>query len=153
MVRDLGRIVPERPGERLLRQFCELHVLQVLVLEETRLARGMTIVVRQWDAYADMAGPHHTQLRIPAEHVERIHGWYRDYIDVEGIARVVTLDEIAANDHNLNIPRYVEPKVEQGGLTVDAAMKRLRESAEAAYKAEGRLVGILKHEGLLQETK
>ena len=46
-------------------------------------------------------------------------GWYRDYKDVEGIARVVTLEEIAANDHNLNIPRYVEPKVEQEVLTVE----------------------------------
>lgn len=59
------------------------------------------------------------------------------------ISRVVTLDEIAATDHNLNIPRYVEPKVAQEVLTVEEAMKRLRESAEAAYAAEERLVGIL----------
>ena len=49
------------------------------------------------------------QNELLPEHVERIHGWYRDFQDVEGVARVVTLDEIAANDHNLNIPRYVEP--------------------------------------------
>lgn len=68
---------------------------------------------------------------------------------MEGIARVVTLDEIAANDHNLNIPRYVEPKVTSEVLTVEEAMKRLRESADAAFAAEDRLVGILKQEGLL----
>jgi hypothetical protein len=34
-------------------------------------------------------------------------------------------------------------------LTVEEAMKRLRESAEAAFAAEQRLVGILKQEGLL----
>jgi hypothetical protein len=34
-------------------------------------------------------------------------------------------------------------------LTVEEAMKRLRESAEAAFSAEERLVGILKQEGLL----
>jgi type I restriction enzyme M protein len=61
----------------------------------------------------------------------------------------VDLQEIAANDYNLNIPRYVEPKVEQEALTVEDAMKRLRESAEAAFAAEQRLVGILKQEGLL----
>ncbi len=83
-------------------------------------------------------------------HVARIYGWYRGYKDVEGVARVATLDEIAANDHNLNIPRYVEPKVEQEALTVDKAMKRLRRSAEAAFAAEGKLIGILKQEGLLQ---
>jgi type I restriction enzyme M protein len=60
------------------------------------------------------------------------------------------LEEIAANDHNLNIPRYVEPKVEQEAITVDEAMRRLRQSAEAAFTAEEKLVGILKREGLLQ---
>ncbi|MGF1451200.1 MAG: N-6 DNA methylase [Opitutales bacterium] len=89
------------------------------------------------------------QNELLPEHVERIHGWYRNFQDVEGVARVVTLEEIAANDHNLNIPRYVEPKVTGDVLTVEEAMKRLRESAEAAFAAEERLAGILKKEGML----
>ena len=89
------------------------------------------------------------QNELLPEHVARIHGWVRDYTDVEGIARVVTLDEIATNDHNLNIPRYVEPKVTQDVLTVDEAMKRLRESAEASFAAEQRLMEILKQDGML----
>lgn len=89
------------------------------------------------------------QNELLPEHVERIHGWVRDYTDVEGIARLVTLEEIAANDHNLNIPRYVEPKATTEVLTVDEAMQRLRTSAEAAFAAEGRLVGLLRTEGLL----
>jgi type I restriction enzyme M protein len=89
------------------------------------------------------------QNELLPEHVERIHGWYRDYHDVEGIARVVTLDDIAANDHNLNIPRYVEPKNEQEVLSVEEAMQRLRESADAAFAAEDKLIEILKREGLL----
>lgn len=83
------------------------------------------------------------------EHVERIHTWVRDYTDVDGVARVVTLDEIATNDHNLNILRYVEPKVEQVVLSVDEAMKRLSESAQKAFAAEEKLLGVLKREGLL----
>jgi type I restriction enzyme M protein len=80
----------------------------------------------------------------------RAHPWLgRDYTDVEGIARVVTLEEIAANDHNLNIPRYVEPKVQTEVLTVQEATQRLSKSAEAAFAAEGRLVALLKSEGLL----
>ena len=89
------------------------------------------------------------QNELLPEHVERIHGWVRDYTDVEGIARVVSLEEITSNDHNLNIPRYVEPKVEQEVLTVEEAMKQLRGSAEAVFAAEERLVEILKREGLL----
>jgi len=89
------------------------------------------------------------QNELQPEHVERIYNWYHDYQDVEGVARVVTLDEIAANDHNLNIPRYVEPKSGQEALTVEEAMKRLRESAKAAFAAEEKLTAILKREGLL----
>jgi type I restriction enzyme M protein len=69
---------------------------------------------------------------------------------VTGIARVVTLEEIATNDHNLNIPRYVEPKNDQIVLTVDAAMKQLRASATAAFAAEEKLITILEREGLLK---
>jgi type I restriction enzyme M protein len=90
------------------------------------------------------------QNELLPQHVELIQGWYRDYKDVEGVARVVTLNDVAANDHNLNIPRYVEPKVEQEVLTVDEAMKRLRKSTEAAFAVEEKLIGILQREELLK---
>jgi type I restriction enzyme M protein len=89
------------------------------------------------------------QNELLPEQVERIYGWYRDYQDVEGVARVVTLDEIAGNDHNLNIPRYVEGKSVQEVLSVEEAMKRLRESADAAFAAEKKLIGVLKRERLI----
>ena len=89
------------------------------------------------------------QNELLPEHVELIYGWIREYADVEGIARVVTLEEIASNDHNLNISSYVEPMVKNQVLTVDDAMKRLRLTADAAFSSEGRLVELLKNEGLL----
>lgn len=90
------------------------------------------------------------QNELLPEHAARIHGWYQAFQDVESVARVVTLEEIAANDHNLNIPRYVEPKLEQESVSVEEAMRRLRESAEAAFAAEDRLIALLKKEGLLR---
>ena len=90
------------------------------------------------------------QNELLPEHVEHIYQWYQKYQDVTGIARVVTLDDIAANDYNLNIPRYVEPKNDQIVLSVDAAMKQLRASATAAFAAEEKLIGILKREELLK---
>jgi type I restriction enzyme M protein len=68
---------------------------------------------------------------------------------VEGICRAVTLDEIRENDFNLNIPRYVEPVIEEDSMTVDQAIVNLRESLEAAYAAEDRLKELLVREGLL----
>ena len=90
------------------------------------------------------------QNELLPEHVERIYQWYRKYQDVSGIARVVTLEEIASNDHNLNIPRYVEPKNDQVVLTVDAALKQLVTSATVAFEAEEKLISILKREELLK---
>jgi type I restriction enzyme M protein len=89
------------------------------------------------------------QNELLPQHVERIHGWYRDSADVEGFVRVVTLAEIAGNDHNLNIPRYVEPKIEHEIFSVDEAMSRLRTSAQTAFAAEERLASLLKQEGVI----
>jgi type I restriction enzyme M protein len=76
------------------------------------------------------------QNELLLEHVERIHDWYRDYQDVANVSRVITLAEIAANEYNLNIPRYVEPMVDQDVLTMEEAMQRLQASAEVAFAAE-----------------
>lgn len=89
------------------------------------------------------------QNELLPEHVERIYGWYRDYKDVEGVASVATLDDIAAKNHNLNISLYVEPKSDQEMLTVDEAKKRLMEAATSAFAAEEQLIAILKREGLI----
>lgn len=90
------------------------------------------------------------QNELLAEHVQRIYGWYRDFKDVRGLARVVTLDEIATNEYNLSIPRYVEPKAEQDALSLDEAMRDLRRSAQDAFAAEDKLIAILTREGLLR---
>jgi len=63
---------------------------------------------------------------------------------------VWTLDEIAANDDNLNITRCGEPRVEQEVLAVREAMRRFRDSVRAAFAAEERPSGILKREGLVK---
>jgi type I restriction enzyme M protein len=92
------------------------------------------------------------QNELLPEHVKRIYSWYRDYQDVGGIARVVTLDEIAANDHNLNIPRYIERQTDKDVLSVTEAMEKLRQSSDAAIAAERKLLGILMREGILRKT-
>jgi type I restriction enzyme M protein len=89
------------------------------------------------------------QNELLPEHVGRIFGWYHDYKDVEGIAKVVTLADIGGNDYNLNITRYVERKSEEKMLSVEEAMDRLRESANSAFEAEQKLILVLKQNGIL----
>jgi len=89
------------------------------------------------------------QNELLPEHVDNIHRWYEGYQDVEGICRVATLDEIRENDFNLNIPRYVEPVIEEESMTMDQAITNLKESLQAAYAAEDRLKDLLIREGLM----
>lgn len=90
------------------------------------------------------------QNELLPEHVARIESWYREFKDVEGVAKVVTQEEITANDCNLNIPRYVEQKVGQETPSVEEAMSRLRQRAEAAFATEDKLIHLLQTEGLLE---
>jgi type I restriction enzyme M protein len=89
------------------------------------------------------------QNHLAPEHVNRIHGWYQQFKDVEDAARVVPLEDIAANDHNLSISLYIRPKDDQSVVSVEEAMTKLRESAKAAFAVEDKLIDLLKKEGLL----
>lgn len=90
------------------------------------------------------------QNELMPEHISNIHRWYTNYKDVEGVCRVVSLDEIRENDFNLNIPRYVEPVIEKDTLTVKDAIWKLKTSLDAAYAAEDRLKNLLKKAGLIK---
>jgi type I restriction enzyme M protein len=49
-----------------------------------------------------------SQNRLEPHNVEKIVGAFREWADIPGFSRVVSLDEIAENDFNLNIRRYVD---------------------------------------------
>jgi type I restriction enzyme M protein len=89
------------------------------------------------------------QNELLPEQVKQIHTWYSDFEDVDGVARAVPLDEIAENNYNLNIPRYVEPVIEEENITVEEAIGNLKEILSAAYAAEDRLKALLEKEGLM----
>jgi len=89
------------------------------------------------------------QNELLPEQVDRIYQWYADCADVEGVAKVVTLDEIRENEWNLNIPRYVEPVIEEETITVDEAVANLKLSLDAAYAAEDRLKKLVQESGLM----
>jgi len=118
----------------------------ILVFRETKARehRGKVLFI---DASHEFKAGRAQNELLP-EHVDTIYGWYEEYKDVEGVCRVVLLDEIRANDFNLNIPRYVEPVTEEETMTVDQALANLKESLAKAYAAEDHLLELLKREGL-----
>ncbi|SVD61496.1 uncharacterized protein METZ01_LOCUS414350, partial [marine metagenome] len=74
------------------------------------------------------------------EHVDKLYETYNNYEDVEGLAKVATLDEIRENEHNLNIPRYVEPIIEEEKITVEEALADLKKAMEESQKSEEKLL-------------
>lgn len=83
-------------------------------------------------------------------HIKHIYEWYQDYKDLQGISKVVTIEEVKGNDWNLNIPRYVEPVIEEDILSVPEAMKNLKQSLQEAYQAEDKLKKLLIQSGLMK---
>ena len=83
-------------------------------------------------------------------HRAQVYQWYRDFKDVEGAAKVVTLSEIAKNDWNLNIPRYVEPVIEEETITVEEALQNLKVAMSEAFRAEDALKELLVKNGLME---
>ncbi|HDH91398.1 MAG TPA: SAM-dependent DNA methyltransferase [Candidatus Aenigmarchaeota archaeon] len=51
--------------------------------------------------------------RLGEKHIRKIVEAYREFKDIEGFARVVSLEEIKGKDYNLNISLYVFPAVEE----------------------------------------
>ncbi|MDQ2102689.1 type I restriction-modification system subunit M [Azospirillum isscasi] len=76
---------------------------------------------------------------------------YHDYADVDRLARVVPMAEIASNDHNLNISRYVHLTEEEEDLDVAEEVQKLLELREQRDAAETRMMGFLRELGYLPD--
>jgi type I restriction enzyme M protein len=69
------------------------------------------------------------QNTLQPEHTEEILDAYERFEDIDGLARVVDLQEIADKDYSLNIPLYVAPADSDHATFADALM-----NLEATYR-------------------
>lgn len=76
---------------------------------------------------------------------------FHDYADVDRFARVVPLAEIAANDHNLNISRYVHVTEDEDDLDVAEEVAKLLELRDQRDAAEAKMMGFLRELGYLPD--
>lgn len=131
---ETGRVAVVLPQGALFRQGAEAkirtHILKSHVVDAviglapnlfygTGLAACVLILRRQKppakkDTVLFLNGEHlfkrgRNQNTLEPEHAEKILAAYKAYEDIDGLARVVDLHEIAGNDYNLNIPLYVAP--------------------------------------------
>ncbi|MDQ0045396.1 type I restriction-modification system subunit M [Variovorax boronicumulans] len=90
------------------------------------------------------------QNYLEPEHAAEILGWYRGFADVQDAARVVSLDEIKAEDWTLNISRYVLPPLQQDIPPLPEAIAAFKDALTRCRKAEKRLAQVMTQGGWLQ---
>jgi type I restriction enzyme M protein len=77
-------------------------------------------------------------------HVKQLYEWYTDFKNVENHVKVSTIEDLAENDYNLNIPLYVEKIIEDNLPSVEDALADLKKAWEESLKAEKKFKTILK---------
>jgi type I restriction enzyme M protein len=77
-------------------------------------------------------------------HVQQLFDWFTSFENVENYVKVVSFDEIAENDFNLNIPLYVEKIIEDNLPSVEEALSNLKQAWEESQKAEEKFKKLLK---------
>ena len=88
------------------------------------------------------------QNKLDPEHVEAIFKAYTDRVDMERFAHVASLEEIRANDFNLNIPRYVDMFEEEELVDIEVVQGNIQRLKAEIAEAEAELDKYLKELGL-----
>jgi len=68
-----------------------------------------------------------TQNILRNEHIDKIIDTYRNRNTIEKYSHCATLQEIADNDYNLNIPRYIDTFEEEEEIDIQAVMQEIKE--------------------------
>jgi type I restriction enzyme M protein len=67
-----------------------------------------------------------TQNVLRTEHIDKIITHYRERTETEKYSKKASLEEIATNDYNLNIPRYVDTFEAEESIDIDAIAQDLK---------------------------
>ena len=82
------------------------------------------------------------------EHIEDIVNTYKNRLDIERYSCKVSMEEIARNDYNLNISRYVNTSVEEEVIDLKDVNKKLVELEKTIVSARAKHNAFLKDLGL-----
>ena len=92
-----------------------------------------------------LAGKNQNKLR--KEDIEKVGDAYRGYRSIERYCRPVSLDEIRANDYNLNITRYIDISEEEKPVDVQAVLKDLKDLKKERSNVEKKMKRYLRELG------
>ena len=67
-----------------------------------------------------------TQNMLRDEHIDKIISTYRGRLEEDNYSKRATLQEIADNDYNLNIPRYVDTFEAEDSIDINAVAQEIK---------------------------
>ena len=88
------------------------------------------------------------QNELGDEHIKKIVDAYIERKDIKKFAHVATMDEIAENGYNLNIPRYVDTADEEADVDIDKVANELSEINAQIREAETLMKGYFDELGI-----
>ncbi|CCX44409.1 type I restriction-modification system subunit M [Muribaculaceae bacterium Isolate-113 (HZI)] len=91
-----------------------------------------------------------TQNKLREEHIRKIVETYRDRKEIEKYSHCATLQEIADNDYNLNIPRYVDTFEEEEPIDIKAVMAEIKELEAKRADLDKEIEGYLRELGIAE---
>ena len=83
------------------------------------------------------------QNHLDEEHIQKIAEAYAAFEDVDRLAHVADMEEIASNDFNLNISRYVDTTEPIEVMSVEDALRELAEAEKRRDEAVAKMDGLL----------
>lgn len=84
------------------------------------------------------------------EHIRKIVSAYKQRQYIDKYSYVASLEEIAENDYNLNIPRYVDAFEEEEPIDLEQVQKDLNQIDDEIVEVEQEINGYLKELGVLK---
>ena len=85
-----------------------------------------------------------TQNILREEHIDKIITTYRNRTETEKYSKKVLLNEIASNDYNLNIPRYVDTFEAAESIDIDVIATELKTLHNAMKKTDETIAAFCK---------
>lgn len=91
-----------------------------------------------------------TQNKLREQHIDKIVETYRDRKEIDKYSHLASLKEIADNDYNLNIPRYVDTFEEEEPIDIKAVMAEIKSLEAERAKLDKEIEVYLKELGIVE---
>jgi type I restriction enzyme M protein len=117
----------------------------LMILKRSKMNRKKILLIDAKQEYQASKGKNILQ----SEHINRIASTYHNFEAIEGYSKIISLEKIAENDHDLSISRYVLPTSnKQGKPNANLKIEKLHELEVERDEIENQVDYYLKSLGV-----